>query len=142
MCGGMGGASSPLMVRCEGIASLPSILRLTRQFQRVCTLWFLLSARPSEQLRLRTTSSRTGAAALNVSLEPMTADANKWLELKEKIRRQIKDVRRSSRALEERRREHQRELATVRTATISHPFALLVHRPHPLNSSAVAFQAR
>ena len=81
-------------------------------------------------------------AKQKAALEPMTSDANKWLELKEKIRRQIKDVRRRSKALEERRREHQRELATVRTATISHPFALLVRRPHPLNSSAVAFQAR
>ena len=85
-------------------------------------------------------------AKQKAALEPMTADANKWLELKEKIRRQIKDVRTRSKALEERRSEHQRELATVRTATISHHQSGRIdhHRSDHhlrLHSSAVAFQA-
>ena len=54
---------------------------------------------------------------------PSPTDANKWFELQDTIRRQIKDVRKRSKELEERRGKHQRELETVITATINH------HRP-------------
>ena len=54
----------------------------------------------------------------------MTADVNKWLELKERIRCQIKDVRKRGKVLEERRREHQRERETVMTATAQLPAKL------------------
>ena len=54
----------------------------------------------------------------------MTTDVNKWWELKERIRCQIRDVRKRGKALEERRREHQRERETEMTAAAQLPAKL------------------
>tara|TARA_B100000780_G_C20878627_1_gene349512 strand:+ start:294 stop:641 length:348 start_codon:yes stop_codon:yes gene_type:complete len=66
-------------------------------------------------------------AAVQAAQNAMATDASKWLELQGMIRRQIKDVRKRSKELEERRGMHQRELDTVMTTTINHHRPRLAH---------------
>ena len=47
------------MVKCPGTIGKPPFFRLTKQFHRVSTDWFLSLLSPSEQVRFRVTTRST-----------------------------------------------------------------------------------
>ena len=88
--------------------------------------------RPQAQISSQWAQISKQSAVLEAKRNAVTTDVNKWWELKEKIRCQIRDVRKRGKALEERRREHQRERETEMTAAAQLPAKLDNHRGAPL----------
>ena len=80
--------------------------------------------RPQAQISSQWAQISKQRAVLEAKRNAVTTDVNKWLELKERIRCQVRDVRKRDKALEDRRREHQRERETVMTVAAQLPAKL------------------